>query len=208
MAFDEVEFPLKAGFGASAATAFSTEIVVIDGGYERRNQAWSQARKKFDAKTGVRSNSDAMELAAFFQARRGRARGFRLKDWSDFSSAADGVSSPLWSDQVIGVGDGVTTSFQLLKNYGGSGEVYQRLIRKPKDGSVTIGVAGAQVAEGWSVDATTGIVTFVSPPDGGASVVAGYRFDVPVRFDTDQLSIVNKDGNLFCADVPLIEIRV
>ena len=93
MAFDEIQLPLRVEFGSSGGPSFSTEIVVIDGGYERRNQNWSQARRAFDARTGVRSASDAGTLLAFFHARAGRARGFRLKDWSDFTSAADGLST-------------------------------------------------------------------------------------------------------------------
>ncbi|NDE91390.1 MAG: TIGR02217 family protein, partial [Alphaproteobacteria bacterium] len=44
MAFDEIQFPLRVGFGSSGGPAFSTEIITVDGGYERRNQNWSQAR--------------------------------------------------------------------------------------------------------------------------------------------------------------------
>src|SRR5713226_3295616 len=111
MAFDETELPLRVGFGSSGGPAFSTEVVVIDSGYERRNQNWSQARRTFDARTGVRSASDVGTLFNFFHARAGRARGFRLKDWSDFTSNGDGTSAPVWSDQTIGTGDGTIVIF-------------------------------------------------------------------------------------------------
>jgi uncharacterized protein (TIGR02217 family) len=145
MAFDEIELPLRVGFGSSGGPAFSTEVVVIDSGYERRNQNWSQARRVFDARSGVRSASDAAIMLSFFHARAGRARGFRLKDWSDFTTASDGISSPLWSDQQIGAGDGSTVIFQLCKNYVSGAVTHQRLITKPVSGSVVIGVAGSQV---------------------------------------------------------------
>lgn len=208
MAFDEIQLPLKIGYGAAGGPTFSTEIVTIDGGYERRNQVWSQARRKFDARTGVRGASDAALLLAFFQARAGRARGFRLKDWSDFTSAVDGVSAALFGNQRIGTGDGKTKIFQLIKNYSSGGATYARAIRKPVAGSVTIGVAGAQVTSGWSFDATTGLVTFATAPALGAAITAGYQFDVPVRFDADQLNLTSVDGHLFDAVIPLIEIRV
>src|ERR1700689_3103179 len=113
MAFDEIEIPLHVSFGSSGGPSFSTEVVVIDSGYERRNQNWSQARRVFDARTGVRSASDVGTMLNFFPARAGKARGFRLRDWSDFTSnATDGISSPVWSDQVIATGDGTTTVFQ------------------------------------------------------------------------------------------------
>src|SRR5271156_1861110 len=101
MSFDEIELPLRVGFGSGGGPAFSTEVVVIDSGYERRNQNWSQARRVYDARTGGRSAADVSTLLNFFHARAGRAIGFRLKDWSDFTTASDGMSSPQWNDQTI-----------------------------------------------------------------------------------------------------------
>src|SRR5581483_10682194 len=130
MSFDEIQIPLHVSFGSAGGPAFSTEIVVIDSGYERRNQNWSQARRGYDARTGVRSAGDAGALLNFFHARAGRARGFRLKDWSDFTSAADGVSSPAFDDQMVATGDGATFSFQLIKNYSSDAITHQRVITK------------------------------------------------------------------------------
>ena len=50
---------------------------------------------------------------------------------------------------------------------------------------VRVAVGGVEQFSGWSVDAATGIVTFSSPPAMGAAVTAGFKFDVPVRFDSD-----------------------
>ena len=56
-----------------------------------------------------------------------------------------------------------------------------------------------------------GLVTFLSGhvPAGGASVRAGFLFDVPVRFDTDYLEV---DLSAFAAGsvprIPLVEIKV
>ncbi len=208
MAFDEIQFPLKAGYGASGGPQFSTDVITIDGGYERRNQNWSQARRKYDARTGVRSAIDGALLAAFFQARAGRARGFRLKDWRDFTSAADGVSAARWDDQVIGTGDGITVAFQLVKNYGSGESKHRREIRKPVAGTVVIGVDGVQAMDGWVVDTGTGVVTFAVAPLAGHVITAGYQFDVPVRFDTDQLRMTADDKTQSHAEVPLLEIRV
>ncbi len=61
-----------------------------------------------------------------------------------------------------------------------------------------------------SANYLTGVVTFEAGhiPAAGALVTAGFEFDVPVRFDTDQLKI-NLAG--FSAgdvpDIPIAEIR-
>ncbi len=208
MAFDEIQFPLRVGFGSTGGPAFSTEIITIDGGYERRNQNWSQARRHFDAATGLRNAADVATLIAFFHARAGRARGFRVKDWSDYTSAADGISNSTYTDQTVGVGTGSLTQFQLKKNYNSASIIHARDIRKPIAGSVTIGVNGTQAMTGWSADSTTGIVTFASAPVSGAVITAGFSFDVPARFDTDQLRLSAEDFQRYTTSIPLVEVRV
>ena len=208
MAFDEIALPLRVGFGSTGGPAFSTEVVMIDSGYERRNQNWSQARRVFDARSGLRSAADVSVLQGFFLARAGRARGFRLRDWSDYSSAADGISAPACTDQPLGTGDGATVIFQLAKSYGSGGVTYSRPIAKPVAGSVTIGINAIAQISGVSIDSTTGLVSFASPPVAGAVLTAGFQFDVPVRFDTDQLSLTAETYATQKADIPLVELRL
>jgi uncharacterized protein (TIGR02217 family) len=63
----------------------------------------------------------------------------------------------------------------------------------------------------FTLDVTTGVVTFLpgSIPGIGAEVTAGFAFDVPVRFDTDQLSI--NLTNFAAGDIPeipVVEVRL
>lgn len=207
MSFTETLLPLRVGFGSTGGPNFSTEVVVIDSGFERRNQNWSQARRVFDARTGVRSAADAATLLAFFHARAGRAQGFRLRDWTDYSSATDNISAPSFADQALGTGDGATVAFQLVKKYGSGGVAHSRPIKKPVENSVLIGVSGTPLPSGWSLDPTTGVVTFATAPAAGQTLTAGFLFDVPVRFDTDYLALSSENYATYQADVPLVEIR-
>ncbi len=206
--FDELQFPLRVAYGTQGGPGFSTEIVTIDGGYERRNQNWSQARRRYDARPGLCSAADAMSLLAFFQARAGRARGFRLKDWADYTSAADGTSAPQPADQLLGTGDGATTQFQLVKTYGSVPVQHRRTINKPVTGSAQVALGGVTQSGGWTLDSTTGLLTFAVPPASGVAVTAGFAFDVPVRFDTDQLNLTQDDFMTQRGAIPLIEVRV
>ena len=85
-----------------------------------------------------------------------------------------------------------------------------RTIAKPVEGSVIVAVGGEVVPEeGFTVDAVTGLVTFPpgSEPPAGAAVTAGFRFDVPVRFDIDRLDVnltAFRAGQI--PSVPLVEI--
>ncbi|HUD53510.1 DUF2460 domain-containing protein, partial [Parvibaculum sp.] len=114
------------------------------------------------------------------------------------------------TDQAIGTGDGTARVFQLAKAYGSGGIVYMRTIRKPVAGTVRVAVGGVERMEAeFTVDATTGAVSFVAAPVAGAEITAGFEFDVPVRFDTDFLEInlaAFEAGSL--PSVPVIEVRV
>jgi len=209
-AFDDVRYPLSLGLDAKVTPEFSTNVITTASGFERRNSLWGNARLRFDVGPGVRSEDELGVLLAFFRARRGPGRGFRLGDPTDFSShGMTGVPTAL--DQVIGVGDGVSTSFALIKSYGeaelAAEDRQVRRVTRPRSGSVLVSVNGVSAAAGWSLQAG-GVVVFATPPAAGAVVRAGFLFDVPVRFEQDQLEI---SGLSFLAGeaphVPVVEIR-
>lgn len=86
MAFDEVRFPTEIAYGSKGGPEFSTDVVVMASGAEQRNQNWTYARYRFYPLEDIKSPTQVAEILAFFNARRGRARGFRFKDWSDYAT--------------------------------------------------------------------------------------------------------------------------
>ena len=210
MAFHEIRFPLGIALGASGGPERRTEIVTLGSGREERNSPWAMSRRRYNAGLGLKKLDDIHEAIAFFEARHGRLHGFRWRDRADWKSGSPGASvTPL--DQVLGTGDGARAAFQLVKTYVSGEASYTREIVKPVAGSLRIAVAGEAMAEGadFSADHTTGIVTFAVAPAEGASVTAGFEFDVPVRFDTDFLDInlaAFEAGSV--PDIPVVEIRL
>jgi len=203
-AFDDVLYPLALGRDAGVSAEFSTSVSITASGHERRASHWSDARLHFDVGPGVRSEAELGVLIAFFRARRGAARGFRLRDPFDFSSNGM-IGAPQPGDQLLGIGDGQTARFRLCKRYGASdGQV--RPITRPRAESVVVSVAGVQ-AGNWMLE-EGGWIAFAAAPAAGAEVRAGFTFDVPVRFAADRLDI---NAATFAAgeapSVPLVEIR-
>jgi uncharacterized protein (TIGR02217 family) len=202
--FDDVLYPFALGRSASVAPEFSTSIAVTTSGHERRNSLWSDARLHFDVGPGIRSEAELSELIAFFRARRGPARGFRIMD--PFDNSSNGMTgNPTVLDQLIGIGDGARADFQLVKRYGAA-EPQVRPITRPRGDTIVVSVGGA-ASTAWTLVAG-GIVRFTSAPPSGAEVRAGFRFDVPVRFAEDRLDVsaVNFAAGE-APSVPLIEIR-
>jgi uncharacterized protein (TIGR02217 family) len=209
-AFQEVVFPIGVALGSTGGPQRKTEIVTLGSGREQRNARWIDSRRQYDAGSGLRSMADLAAVVAFFEEARGRLTGFRYRDPLDDRSCAFGLTpSPV--DQPIGVGDGITGTFQLVKVYGAA-DAWTRTISKPIAGTIRVAVAGTEKTLGtdFNVDSTTGLVTFSAGaiPAAGLSVTAGYLFHVPVRFDTDDLKI---DLTQFAAgnipSIPLLEIR-
>ncbi|MCW8056368.1 TIGR02217 family protein [Agrobacterium tumefaciens] len=208
-AFHEVRFPLRLALGVSGGPVRRTDIVNLSNGRESRNQRWRNARRSYDAGSGIRSVADLYEVLAFFEARRGELYGFRFRDPVDFKSCPPG-ETPASTDQRIGTGDGVTAGFQLLKTYADAGGSFTRRIDKPAEGSVIVSVEGVKAeAAAISVDHTTGIVTFRAGrvPPAGAAIRAGFEFDVPVRFAIDRIDVnltAFEAGRI--PSIPLMEI--
>ncbi|MET4130215.1 uncharacterized protein (TIGR02217 family) [Roseovarius sp. MBR-38] len=101
-----------------------------------------------------------------------------------------------------------TTAFQLVKHYSSGAQSWPRAIAKPVAGSVRIALDGVEQFSGWSVDTTSGVVSFDTAPNAGVAITAGFTFDVPVRFDTDVLDVtpnVERLGSI--TSIPLVEIR-
>lgn len=208
MAFDEIRFPTSISRGSTGGPERRTEIVVTGSGEEARNSRWSASRRRYEAGFGVKSLNDLHQVLRFFEERRGRLHGFRWKDFTDYKSCPP-QNQPAATDQVIGTGDGATLTFQLVKRYGSGLRDYVRIIGKPVAGTVIVAVNGV-IVPAATVAPETGTVTFPAPqkPAAGAIVTAGFEFDVPVRFDTDEIK-VNLAG--FTAGtipaIPVVEIR-
>ena len=209
--FHEVLFPLDIALKSAGGPQRRTDVVTLGSGAEERNARWAHSRRRYDAGYGVKTFNALSQAVAFFEERRGRLYGFRWRDRLDHSSAAPGVSIRP-TDQIIGIGDGVTATFQLGKTYGALYSPYRRPIAKPMPGSIRVAVAETEVDEGthFTADTATGIITFIPDhiPPAGAAITAGFLFDVPVRFDTDYLEV---DLSAFAAGaipkIPLMEIR-
>lgn len=199
MTFAETRFPTDIAYGSSGGPEYATDIVTTQSGHEQRNINWQDARARYNVAHGVKTKGQLAALIAFFRARKGRAHGFRFKDWTDYQ----GIAEP------IGIGDGAKTVFQLTRSYANGGVNEARIITKPVSGTVKLYANGVQQMGGFGIDHATGAVTFTAAPANAVAITADFEFDVPVRFDTDRLSAsLDAYGSHSWQDIPLIEIRM
>lgn len=210
-------FPVDINLGSSGGPGFSTDIIEYGNGKESRDSRWSSSRAVINAAYNVKTRAQALGVLNLFQICKGRFNSFRVKDIVDFSSKANGHGTPARTDQTIATGDGIKTMFQLIKTYVKDGYTQTRFITAPVSGSVLIEIDGVLKTETthYTIDYTTGIITFVTPVPITSIIKAGYYFHVKMRFDTDtmdQLQVILASGQtpdadrMSYGDIPLKEV--
>lgn len=204
--FVESRLPEDVERGARGGPGFKTTVIPLDSGHEWRNSTWAEARARWDIGYGITSKKNLDKVINFFYARRGRLVGFRFKDWTDYEV-----------NQVLTAGDAsdVKSTFSTFKRYdAGDGFYYDRPIRKLVDNTYTVFKNGAPLTEGvgasqYQIDIDTGIITLGTDLVEGDQLRIVSEFDVPVRFDTDELNI---DAETWEAgsipSIPVIELKL
>ncbi|MEM7214838.1 MAG: DUF2460 domain-containing protein [Pseudomonadota bacterium] len=204
--FHEVRFPTDLAFGATGGPQRRTEVVTMGSGREQRNARWAHSRRRYNAGYGIKTIGDLQVVIEFFEERRGRLFGFRFRDPLDWKSSVADIAIAA-TDQLIGAGDGNTREFQLVKRTGTAETGYVRTILKPISHSVIVSIDEVQLEpSSYVVEPTSGVLTINTPqpPQGGQQIRAGFEFDIPVRFDTDEI-IINL-SQFEAGDIPSIPI--
>lgn len=207
MFIETPRFPDDVSYGSSGGPKYSTTVIEINSGHEQRNINWNYPRREYDVALGVREEINLEALISMFHITKGRAHGFRYKDWHDYKTCPLN-QTPAATDQALGTGNGATTTFQLVKTYTLGSTSTSLPVYKPVGGTVKVAINGVNQTSGWSVNTTTGIVTFSVAPANGAVLTWGGEYDIPVRFNTDTLSTRLETYRIGSASVPLTEIRL
>lgn len=189
MGFHNVELPSSYSYGAQIGPRFNTAIIEMGTGHEERIPRWETPRIEMNIGYSIKEVEDLEALKAFYINRRGPAFGFLIKDWFDYTSASDGHSTPTPNDQYLGTGDGVVTTFQIIKKYSDGTFDFSRTIKHIVTASVRVAFDGVEQTSGWSVNTSTGVITFTSAPALGVVITVGFEYRLPVRFDSDVFAL-------------------
>lgn len=180
--FAEIRLELGFDYGAVGGMSFSTSINKVRDDREQRNvdRYLPRGRWQLGQRTVADSEPDKLSefsyLKSFHNDRLGSFEGFRFKDWSDYKA----------TEEIIAIGDGVKTQFQLRKAYAVGEVVVYRPIQKPVSMTVSIFIDDQQL-EDFDLDYSTGIINLVEPLQLGATLSANFEFDVPAWFESDEI---------------------
>lgn len=183
--FYEIRFPSSISFNSTSTIQYNTNIVESKNGKEQRLINRNSAKILYNINIKCRNDEEIQQIIGFFRIVKGSGSGFRFKDWTDYKAI----------NQHVAVCDGDTKQFQLFKSYVVDNKVVKRKITKIVNDTIKIYLNNVDVTDSTEVNTTTGIVTFVTPPNANDIFTANFEFDVPVRFYNDDLNIeiINRD---------------
>lgn len=189
-------FPAPLAYGAAGGPGFSTDVVLTAAGQEQRNVNWAEALCRWDVGSIHRTQEEILVLVEFFHIVEGQEGLFLFRDFTDDTF-----------DNALGTGDGTQTTWQLVKRYTVGPYTRERRLTHPVEGSVSVRLDGALVS-GWSLDVSTGLLTFTTAPGAGVVVSAAGTFDVACRFVQDHLPITRVAPNAYhCSQLEIVEVR-
>ena len=184
--FDDTRLDEEIERGSLGGPQFLTANVRLRSGHRKATSLWTEPLAQWDVTYGIRELDDQgaisgfTKLLAFFYARQGSARSFRFKDWFDYQV----------TDEPFGTGDAAETVFQLKKLYTDAGgfQFPKNITKIVSTPSIYVDGALQTITTHYTIDLTTGIVTFVSPPGSGLALTWTGEHDKHVSFLTDKLT--------------------
>lgn len=161
MPFLNERFPENIDYGSGFATKFATSITTVAvGEYRSRLHPFLMTSLDVDF---LRQREDVLNKIIDLNMRAGGTyKGFRVKNFIDFSSNAYRAAPTPLDQAMLPVSAGV---YQLVRWYGSSAdpECSRRLIKKPVAASVSVAVGGMTYpAAQYSVNYNNGLVTLAS----------------------------------------------
>jgi len=212
-------FPKIAGLGwsLSKTPTFSTEVQESLAGREVRVQNFRNPIWEFTlgyeylhndpARRDENGQTPLEALTGFYLARGGQFDDFLVNE-SDLTGR---LEDSVYSGQPIGAGDGLTASFQLVRNIGG----FLEAVQEPLNQTATAYVNGSARTQGSDYTIAQGVVTFATPPAVGAAITADFIMLYRMRFYTggsrsgkEGMELSNFYYNLYqCKEVQMVSVR-
>ena len=196
MTFRDIELDRAYSYRSLVGEQGNTAVVELGSGAEERIQRWGETRLVANLGYAIKTYADLTAILAFKRAMGHRLDTFRFWNPLDYSTGTNTPSDTSLSlvtnaDEQIGTGDAADTTFQLVKRYTNGVNTVTRNLTKPITGTVKVALDAVAKTEGvdFTVNYSTGIVTFTSAPGNGVDVTAGCQFNDEVRFESDDSSV-------------------
>jgi uncharacterized protein (TIGR02217 family) len=192
--FHNVKLPNFLALHAKGSPVFATSVATTASGREARLSDRLLCLQKYTISNCRLSPGQFEEFNGFFRARKGRQYSFCMRDFAD--CLIHNKLMPEASGQI----------FKVFKIYPDQLEPYARRITKLVPGSVALSAAGLDIRP-QEIDHQAGIVMLESPLQDGHTLMINARFDVQVRFSSDDFKYsIHLDGSIIIDDLEMLEV--
>ena len=193
--FYDIVFPESISIKSSYIIEYNTIINKSKNGSELRISNYDYPLLSYNVINDLKTKRELEEIINFFKLVKGRAYGFKFKDWLDYKAI----------NQNIAIANGEQTEFQLMKTYNINNKIQIRKITKPAN--ISIFINQQNITQNININYNNGIITFNTPPEKDAIITATFDFYVPVRFDNDKIEIIMKNEKVGeIKDLKIVEL--
>lgn len=193
--FYDIVFPESISIKSSYIIEYNTIINKSKNGGELRISNYDYPLLSYNVINDLKTKKELEEIINFFKLVKGRAYGFKFKDWLDYKAI----------NQNIAIANGEQTEFQLIKTYNINNKIQIRKITKPEN--VSVFVNQQNITQNININYSNGIITFNTPPEKDTIITATFDFYVPVRFDNDKIEIIMKNDKVGeIKDLKIVEL--
>jgi uncharacterized protein (TIGR02217 family) len=173
------------GWPLSRSPIWKTGVQTTQSGRELRTGFMAYPLYKWTATFELLRNSasfaEFQQLIAFFNTCAGQLQVFNFADPDDFQATAQG----------LGVGDGVTRSFQLFKAFGG----FVEPVLAPN--VITQVTLNGSATSAYTANFSTGVITFTTAPASGVVIAWTGTYYFLCRFLADTYTFDRNMSNYY-----------
>ena len=164
-----------------------TIITSFESGKEVRTRKWTRPKKHYKLSFNSISEATAEQIFDFYTDRDGDFDSFYWNNSNESPTA----------NIVVGTGDGSATAYTIPRF---------RYPVVPNSEAITLNSSGQTDPTNYSLNDTTGVITFVSAPGNNVVVRISHNFYRIVRFKEPNLSREQFAFNLFNSELEFIEV--
>jgi len=171
MAFIEEQLAIAIDYGSAFSETTAVQITTTNGGNEYRSLRHPYMIMEHDFGYSLRLDTWIIsEILGLWARSGGMFGGFRVKNLSDFTTN-NYKDAPTYADQLAVLSS--SEVYQITRWYGteGGSTAIRRRVLKPVAATTLVGITNPtngniQVLNDWTVDTTTGLITFTADNAG------------------------------------------
>lgn len=197
MTFHNIHLPNFVAMQAKGGPHFATSHVTTMSGREVRSADRMHAIQRYSIENCRLSKEQFDQFNAFFRTCMGQQYSFLFKDYADC----------IVCDQIIAVGNGTATSFELHKTYATAVTSYNRKLTRLDPESVMIEINHAEINRTQFRIEGGVVILDASLPQDHILLLKHAVFYVEVRFTHDSFKYsMHNDGSVVIDNLSLVEV--